>query len=661
MNSQVHQLHPSSGPLGRIGGVALMLAAILLLPTGAAAATLVVDDDGTYDAGTDGCDGADAAYTTINDANTAAVDNDTIFVCPGTYVEIQINVTKALTFQGSGAATTIIDGGGGTGLTNAGTLRVRTTTGDVTVDGFTIQNPSAQGGAVTGLRFGISAKSSQPVTFTFTNNVIKGMNNPAWGSDYGVYTDGPAGALETFIFQYNTVTETGSNPILIERHTGPTDVSYNTIDRGVYSGGLSAYFNFSHSGTAITSLQRVSNNVINMAADGGPYTSSNGGGAISFVGAFTGGASAGSFSNVEITGNEIVGVEAYRRGISLFNNAAAPGTIGDISDAVIQCNTISGPGTPQAGSYGIRLNGLISNPTIQNNAIDSVDTAFAGLVTNGAVANGITMNENSFTNVGLYAIDWQSNVSFDAENNWYGDPTGPTEAGNPGGTGGAIGASGGPVGSPVLDYDPWLASGNDSDPGPCFIPANAACTILDAGQIFSTKPKSKVVVSKINTDVVAGNDKLLIKAAFALPPSRSFSEITPIADGARVVLTSQDDSVLLDATIPGGAYDPLTRVGWRLSGNGKSWKFIDKSASPVGGIIQVKISDKNSSKNPRVVKIKVKGKDSDYPVVAGDEPIQAVVVLGGEVAAANGLCGESAYDAPDCGFNGSANKLTCRR
>ncbi|MEO8604286.1 MAG: hypothetical protein ABI629_17055, partial [bacterium] len=429
----------------------------------------------TYDASTDACDGVDATFTTINGAYTAAVDTDTIFVCPGTYVEIQVDITKAITLQGSGAATTIIDGGGGTGLTNPGTLRVRTTTGDVTVDGFTIQNPTAKGAAVTGLRFGISAKSSAPVTYTFTNNIIKGMNNPAWGSDYGVYTDGPA-AVETFVFQHNTVMETGSNPILIERHTGPTDVSYNTIYRGVYAGGLSAYFNFSHTGTAITSLQRVSYNTFHMSPDPGPYTSANGGSAISFVGAFTGGVAVGTFSNVEIAGNQIDELQAYRRGISVVNNAAAPGTTGEISNAVIQCNTISGPGTPQAGSYGIRLNGLITNPSIHNNAIDAVETAFAGLVQNTHVANGITLNENSFTNIGLYAIDWQSDVSFDAENNWYDDPSGPTEAGNPSGTGAAIGATGGPVGSPVLDYDPWLILGGDSDPGPCFVP-EPPCTM----------------------------------------------------------------------------------------------------------------------------------------------------------------------------------------
>ncbi len=658
MRSTSHRIR--STPQRRLHRIGAVFAAVLLLPATALGATLVVDDDGTYDAGTDGCDGPDATYSTINAANTAAVDFDTIFVCPGTYVETQVNVTKALTFQGSGAASTFIDGGGGTGLTSAGTLRIRTTTGDVTVDGFTIQNPSAQGASATGLRFGVSAKSTAPVTYTFTNNVIKGMNNPAWGMDYGFYTDGPGGGQETLVFQYNTITETGSNPMLIERHPGPTDVSYNVIDRGVYSGGLSAYFNFSHSGTVITSLQRVSNNVINMAADGGPYTSSNGGGAISFVGAFTGG-SAGSFSNVEITDNEIVGVEAYRRGISLFNNAPAPGTIGDISNAVIRCNTISGPGTPQAGSYGIRFNGLITDPDIRNNAIDSVDTAFAGLIRNTHVATGITLNENSFTSIGTYAIDWQSDVSFDAEANWYDDPSGPTATGNPGGTGAAIGASGGPPGSPVVDYDPWLESGSDADPGPCFVPDAGPCTIVDPGQIFATKPKSRVVLKKINTDTTPDNDGLVATGFFTLPPGLSFADFTPVTDGARVVLTRQDDGTVFDATLPGGAYNPATRVGWRLSGNGKTWKFIDRSDTPVDGIRDIRVADKENSKFPRRVKVKVKGKKANYPVVNGDEPVQIVVTLGGETAAAQGLCGTSDYQSGDCVWNGKQNKLSCRR
>ena len=783
-------------------GIAASIAAALALPVAAQAATLVVDLDGTYDASTDDCTGTDPAYVTINAANTAAVDGDTIFVCPGTYVETQIQITKAITLQGSGAGSTIIDGGGGTGLASAGTIRIRTNTGDVTVDGFTIQNPSAQGAAVTGLRFGISAKSSAAVTYTITNNVIKGMNNPAWGSDYGVYTDGPS-ALETFVFQYNTVMETGSNPILIERHTGPTDVSYNTFDRGVYGGGISAYFNMSHSGDTISSLQRVSNNVIHMANDPGPYLSTNASGAITICGGCFG-SGIGRFTNVEISGNTITGLEAYRRGISFVNNSAAPGTNGEISGAVVSCNQISGNATPQTGSVGIRMLGLVTSPVLSGNDISGVEIGFAGRLQNTHIATGITLNENSFSNIGLYGIDWWSTTPFDAERNWFDDASGPTDAGNPGGTGAAIGATGGPVGSPVVDYIPWLGSGADDDAGTCFSPADVSacseaetcdpvngcvptpkangdpcddglfcngadtcdagtcsahtgdpcaaggecadvcdegadtcdvvagtactddgelcsvdvcdgagscthpagnaglecraagdvcelpaqcdgasvvcpanpaqpdgdsdgdCDLIDpctntGGQEFASPPKSRLVLAKINNDATPGNDLLTISGFFALPTGRTFTEIRPDLQGARVVLVADDGSVRLDATLPPDLYSPATKVGWRVSGNGKSWRFIDKTATPVSGITRFMLVDKDTPRAARRVKVLVSGKKGPYPVVGGDVPVQAIVTLGNASAAAAGLCGESAFSTGDCSFNPPGNKLVCRR
>lgn len=787
-----------------LGGV--LLAAALLLPGSASAAsTLVVDLDGTYDAATNGCAGTDPAFTTINAANTAALDGDTIFVCPGTYVETQVNITKAITLQGSGAATTFIDGGGGTGLASAGTVRIRTTTGDVKVDGFTIQNATAQGAAVTGLRFAISAKSSSPVTYTITNNVIKGLNNPAWGQDYGVYTDGPS-ALETFVFQYNTIKETGSNPILIERHVGPTDVSYNTFDRGIRAGTISAYFNMSHSGTVVTSLQRVSNNVINMANDPGPYSATNASSGIVFNSAFTG-STVGRFTNVEITGNVITGLESFRRGIVISNGASAGlGANGEITGLDISCNELSGPATPGAGSVGIRMLGQHSGPSIHNNRIADVETGFLARDNNGHIATGIELNENHFSNIGLYAIDWWSNVSFDAENNWFDDASGPDEpAGNPAGTGAAIGATGGPVGSPVVDYIPWLGSGNDADAGTCFVPGDSGdcvgvatcdpidgctapptndggacddglfcngtdtcnagtcgvhtgdpctggaecqnvcdegadscnasagsacsddglvcstdlcdgsgacvhaagnagavcdaaanvceqdavcdgastacpanptlpdndndgdcdlidtCTTLDAGQVFASKPKSRVVLSKINTDPVPGNDALVISAFFALPPGRTFGELDPLNEGVRVVLLADDGTERVDVMVAGGAYNTTTKVGWKLSGNGKTWTYVDKTTTPANGISQVVINNKDTTRTPRRVKITVKGKKGTFPVVTADSPVQAIVTLGDATAAANGLCGESAYTATDCRFNASQNKLVCRR
>ena len=211
--------------------------------------------------------------------------------------------------------------------------------------------------------------------------------------------------------------------------------------------------------------------------------------------------------------------------------------------------------------------------------------------------------------------------------------------------------------SPVCPANPAAPDG-DAD-GDC--DAIDACTTIDAGQVFATRPKSRVVLTRINSDAVPGNDGLVVSAFFALPPGRTFSELTPLADGVRVVLLSDDGDVRLDATLPAGAYSTATKVGWKLSGNGKTWRFTDRSATPVNGITQVVVNDKNTAKTPRRVKVTVKGKKGTYPVAGGDAPIQAIVTLGDAAAAEQGLCGESDYAPSSCLFNATQNKLTCRR
>lgn len=396
--------------------------------------------------------------------------------------------------------------------------------------------------------------------------------------------------------------------------------------------------------------------MINLGNDPGPYTEANASTGIQFYGAF--GGTLGTFSNVEITGNTITNVVDYRRAIALTNGSAAPGTNGEIINAVVSCNQISGPGAP--GSIGIRLSGLVSSPTIVNNEIDGVDTAVqAREGTGGQVATGIALNENSFTNIGTFAIDWWGTTPFDATNNWYGAASGPTVATNPSGTGAAIGASGGPAGAGVVDYEPWLTTGADAEPGTCFIPDDPSACI--GGGVFETKPKSRVVLTKINTDATPGNDGLTISASFTLPVGKTFAEVQPDLQGARIVLLAQDGTPRLDVTIPPGAYDKATKVGWKRSGNGKAIRFNDRSGAAAGGIHQVVINDKNSPKTPRRVKVLVKGKKSTYAVTGADVPVQAIVTLGDETAAAAGLCGESAYAPADCRFNPKGNRLTCRR
>ena len=83
-----------------------------------------------------GCD-----HTTIQAAIDAATAGGTIAVGAGTYNE-DINITKGLTLQGTGATIT------GTGSTqNAVTIGADS----VTVDGFTVKNPSNSGQDIVGI------------------------------------------------------------------------------------------------------------------------------------------------------------------------------------------------------------------------------------------------------------------------------------------------------------------------------------------------------------------------------------------------------------------------------------------------------------------------------------------------------------------------------
>lgn len=710
-----------------------------LLPTlSSAAATHFVDVDGTYDAATEDCAGADAAFTTIQSAVTAAADTDTILVCPGTYAETKITINKAVVVQSvDGAATTIIDGGGGTGLALSGTVHLTATTGNVLFDGFTVQNAKAGPSSVRiNVRAGVNAPG---VVHTVTNNVLIGTNNPADGTDYGLYAAGPI-ATETFVFQYNELRNHGSNTILIERHVGPTDVSFNTFSRGVRSAGISAYFNMSHTNTPITGLQKVSHNTIDMANDVGPFDASTASTAIVFSSAFTG-TNVGSFAAVEISNNTIKNLRGFRRGIVLTNgaNTLANQAFGAITNAVISCNEMTGPVVPESGSQGIRLSGFVSNPTITNNDITGVDEGFRAEARNGHIADTATLEENSLANTGIAAIAWAPTGALAAETNWFGSATGPTEAGNPGGTGGVITATG------PVDYVPWLGNGTDADADTCFIPGDLdACngvetctapgvcdapdapdgTTCDDGNACSVgdvctagvcsgpgntcgngvidgacgetcddgagngtnlccsatcgivdtdtdticdrddpctngvpATKHKLILAKLLTP--AADDRLNFKGSAVIPLTPT---LNPSANGVRLLLIGDDGTSILDVTIPSGAYDPVTKTGWRSNGAQTAWNYKGPGTSTQGiQKVSVKLAPRSVTGG---VKFKVKGKNGLYPVTAPNVPVDATLVLD-PPSATTGQCIQAVFPAtppakPSCALTAGGSTLKCR-
>jgi len=302
-------------------------------------------------------------YFNIQDAIDAASSGDTIWVYPGTYYENQITIGKPLTVVSSlGADVTVIDGGLAA-LADGGLVRIIANTGDVTFSGFTLRNP---GVTAAGDRFGIyTSSASAGPTYTISYNKIYGTNDPDDEGDYGCYG---AWGKEKLVFTHNYMTHHGSNPILIEVHPGETDVSYNTLDEGVY--GSVVYFSMTHDGVNITTLQKVSHNTINVGT--GLHTGSDYyGGAIVFRSAYLGIYGNGTYTNVQITDNAINNLKGYRRAISLSNDASGNGKNGEISSPTITGNIITG--TKETGSIGIQLRGLVTDPSISNNQIINVD------------------------------------------------------------------------------------------------------------------------------------------------------------------------------------------------------------------------------------------------------------------------------------------------
>lgn len=312
-----------------------------------------------------------ANYPTIQAAVTAAAPGDIILVSAGTYSEPQIVIDKPLVVLGAGADVTIIDGGSAS-LSAEGLVRI-TAGGNVVLSGFTLQNAGASGHVTVGLF------ASSPVAgnrYMITDNKIIGSGDPNNDHDYGVYA---YGGLENFVFEENVVTGTGANAVLIELHAGPTDISDNTLDVGVY--GADAIFTMTYNGLDITTVQRRNNNVINVGT-GGPFDADHRATGITFASAYrnppyvlgttSGDLGDGKFTSVQIMRNTLYNVEVERRGISLWNGDIDSNPRGgDIVSPQVVGNEIKGVGG--TGSVGIQLLGLVSDAKLINNHLADLD------------------------------------------------------------------------------------------------------------------------------------------------------------------------------------------------------------------------------------------------------------------------------------------------
>jgi len=433
----------------------------------------------------------------IQEAIDEAIDGDTIYAHAGTYYENQVIIDKSLIVQGSGADTTTLDGGGVL-LPEAGLVRITATTGDVTFKGFTLKNAGGpdivKDWGTFRLRVCIYASSSvSGLTYTISDNKIYGTNNDVEEEDYGVYA---YGGKENLIFSHNMITQTGANAMLVELHSGPVDIGFNTLDVGCY--GCDGIFIMTYGGTDVTTLQKIHDNTIDVGT-GGPFDYDHRATGITFASSYGGGSLGdGKFTNVLISKNTIVNIKNYRRGIGLWNGGGAGGSF---VAPVITGNTVIGT-DGKTGTFGIRLLGLVSNALVTSNDISGCaigilinDTATATIrynevknndcgilvdsdnciiernkiLNNNGPFSGIhltsTADNNEIhyncivgnTGVNVYGIYKEGGSTVNATFNWWGDSTGPYHpTKNPLGLGNKV--------SDYVLFEPWLKAYFDYSP-----------------------------------------------------------------------------------------------------------------------------------------------------------------------------------------------------
>jgi hypothetical protein len=159
---------------------------------------------------------------------------------------------------------------------------------------------------------------------------------------------------------------------------------------------------------------------------------------------------------------------------------------------------------------------------------------------------------------------------------------------------------------------------------------------------------AKLALGKIASP--SGDDTLKWKGSLMLPPA---TDVDPTATGVRIVIDGELGTVL-DAVIPGGAYDKRTKTGWKS----KDGKVSYKNPGGILGIVKVAIQV--STKVPGLVRFSVAGKAGSYPVGAGDLPLSATLVLG----QAGATCGTADFPGPRptpaCVAKLAKGKVSCK-
>ena len=192
------------------------------------------------------------------------------------------------------------------------------------------------------------------------------------------------------------------------------------------------------------------------------------------------------------------------------------------------------------------------------------------------------------------------------------------------------------------------------DPLPTLPPPNVLppCPLACASAAAALQPSIRIK----RLDTPPGDDTLSIKGRMIVPHPFA-PTIDPVANGVGIAITDAAGTNVVNVTVPGGAYDHATKVGWKASSNGSSWKYLNRSATPPAGITRLIIKDL-SRRQPGLVQFNLKGERGSYAVDSANLPLTAMVVLDPPTAE-TGQCARATFAAPDATCRADAHSVTC--
>ncbi len=189
------------------------------------------------------------------------------------------------------------------------------------------------------------------------------------------------------------------------------------------------------------------------------------------------------------------------------------------------------------------------------------------------------------------------------------------------------------------------------------------CTNVAGAQNFLSPPKARLAIGNILASTTPGDDTMTLVGSFRLPATTSFAALFPMGGAAHIALYDKGGVQVVDIVLPRDAYPGTQKRGWTEARSGKVWTYLDKSQTPVGGIVNLLLKADGGSIGVAGGRVKVRlvAKKGDFPFLEADSPVKIAIAFGDQAASAAGICAESAFVASDCVWSASKSQLICKR